>query len=126
MGGEKRRGKCSEGAGGGRGARGTERTRLVDNTRFNGVPLAAGSRSVNPNNGGHQSERARESQVRKETRSSRRGKPNKGLQQSPVQGLQGYLAHKKTPTPLGPQALAYGRVLGGCMFLLVKNPGSST
>jgi len=34
--------------------------------------------------------------------------------------MQGYLAHAKTPNPprttLGPEALAYDRVLGGCAF----------
>ena len=32
---------------------------------------------------------------------------------------QGYLAYRKTPTPLRPWAQAYGRVLGGCVFLEV-------
>ena len=32
--------------------------------------------------------------------------------------LKGYLAHKKTPIPLGPPyAYAYGRILGACVFL---------
>ena len=34
-----------------------------------------------------------------------------------LQTLQGNLADKKTPTPQEPQAWAYGRVLGGCIFL---------
>ena len=41
--------------------------------------------------------------------------------QSLITPLQGYLAHKKTltppKTPQGPSAKAYGRVLGGCVFL---------
>jgi hypothetical protein len=34
--------------------------------------------------------------------------------------VQGYLAHSKTPTPLGPprtQGIGYDRVLGGGVFL---------
>ena len=31
--------------------------------------------------------------------------------------VQGYIAHKKTPHPLGPWAEVYGRALGGCIFL---------
>jgi len=37
-----------------------------------------------------------------------------------VGGVQGYLAHKKTPTPLGPPRIPLGpyrRVLGGCVFM---------
>ena len=36
--------------------------------------------------------------------------------------LQGYLAFKKTPIPLGPWAKAYGGVLEGCFLLLVRYP----
>ena len=35
--------------------------------------------------------------------------------------VQRYLAHKKMPTPLRPHQ-AYGRVLGGCVFLQVRYP----